>query len=150
MIAPLRNCAIALGAFIGAMFVGAGLQELFVRLVPASRTFVLASIDIGSWVGFATVFFSFAFAGIVQIRSLRSNAALAWILLGPVGFLVAAFLQGLNVSDCLRHWTMLSHVARVSCGMITATLFVPILGALFGVLVLWVWRRLTASGEVAV
>jgi hypothetical protein len=150
MITPLRNFAVALGASICALFVGAGLQELFVRLVPASRTFHLGSIDIGSWVGFATVFVSFALAGIIQSRWLRSNAVLLWVLLGPLTFLVAALLQGLDVSVCLRRWTILSHMAQVSCGMITAVLLAPLLGALFGMLVLRVWRRLKARGEVAV
>src|ERR1700722_18184916 len=149
MITPLRNFAIALGASICALFVGAGLQELFVRLVPASRTFHLGSIDIGSWVGFATVFVSFAVAGIIQSRWLRSNVTLLWVLLGPLAFLVAALLQGLDVSRCLRRWTILSYMAQVSCGMITALLLVPLSGALFGILVLRVWRQLKARGEVA-
>jgi hypothetical protein len=150
MITPLRNFAISLSASICALFVGAGLQELFVRLVPASRTFHLGSIDIGSWVGFATVFVSFALAGIIQSRWLRSNAVLLWVLLGPLVFFVAALLQGLDVSGCLRRWTILSHMAQVSCGMITAVLLVPLLGALSGLLVLRVWRHLRAGGEVAV
>src|SRR5580658_6342787 len=102
MITPLRNLAIALGASISAFFVGAGLQELFVRLMPGSRTFLLGSIDMGSCVGFATVFVSFALAGIVQARLLRSNVVLLWVLLGPLAFLVAALLQGLSVFGCLR------------------------------------------------
>jgi predicted membrane-bound spermidine synthase len=150
MITQLRNLAIALGASIIALFVGAGLQELFVRLVPASRTFLLGSIDIGSWIGFATVFVSFALAGIVQTRLLHSNAVLMWVLLGPLVFLVAALLQGLNVSGCLRRWTTLSYMSQVSCGMITAILLLPLLGALSGWLVLLAWRRLNARGEVAV
>ena len=150
MITPLRNFAIALGASISALFVGAGLQELFVRLTPASRTFLLGSIDIGSWVGFATVFVSFALAGIIQSRWLRSNAVLLWVLLGPLVFLVAAVLQGLDVSGCLRRWTILSHMAQVSCGMITAVLLLPLLGALSGLLLLRVWRHLKSRGEVAV
>jgi len=150
MITPLRNVAVALGASICALFVGAGLQELFVRLVPASRTFHLGSIDIGSWFGFGTVFVSFALAGIIQSRWLRSNAVLLWVLLGPLTFLVAALIQGLDVSGCLRHWTILSHMAQVSCGMITGVLLVPLLGALTGFLILRVWRHLKARGEVAV
>jgi hypothetical protein len=150
MIAPIRNFAIALGASIGALFVGAGLQELFVRLVPASRTILLGSIDIGSWVGFATVFFSFALASILQARWLRSDVALLWVLFGPLVFLVTAFLQGSDVSGCLRHWTTLSHMVQVSCGMMTAILLLPLSAALFGLLVLRVWRHLTARGEVAV
>jgi hypothetical protein len=150
MITPLRNFAVALGASIGALFVGAGLQELFVRLVPASRTFLLGSIDVGSWVGFATVFVSFALAGIVQTRWLRSNAVVLWVLLGPLVFLVAALLQGLDVSGCLRRWTILSHMEHVSCGMITAVLLVPLSGALSGLLVLRVWHHLKAHGGVAV
>jgi hypothetical protein len=150
MITPLRNFAIALGASISALFVGAGSQELFVRLVPASRTLLLGSIDIGSWVGFATVFVSFALAGIIQAWWLRSDAVLLWVLLGPLVFLVAGLLQGLDVSGCLRRWTMLSHMARVSCGMITAVLLLPLLGALSGLLVLRVWRHLKTRSEVAV
>jgi hypothetical protein len=150
MITPLHNFAVALGASIGALFVGAGLQELFVRLIPESRTFLLGSIDIGSWVGFATVFVSFALAGIVQTRWLRSNAVVLWVLLGPLVFLVAALLQGLDVSGCLRRWTILSHMAQVSCGLITAVLLVPLLGALSGLLVLRVWHHLKARGGVAV
>jgi hypothetical protein len=146
---PLRNFAIALGASICALVVGAGLQELFVRLVPASRTFHLGSIDIGSWVGFATVFVSFALAGIIQSRWLRSNAVLLWVLLGALVFLVTALLQGLDVSGCLRCWTILSHMAQVSCGLIIAVLLVPLLGALSGLLALRVWRHLKARGEVA-
>jgi hypothetical protein len=109
----------------------------------------LGSIDIGSWIGFATVFVSFALAGIVQTRWLRSNAVLLWVLLGPLVFLVAALLQGLDVSGCLRRWTILSHMAKVSCGMITAVLLLPLLGALSGLLVLRVWRDLKARGAVA-
>jgi hypothetical protein len=139
VIMPLRNFAIALGTSICALFVGAGSQELFVRLVPASRTFHLGSIDIGSWVGFATIFVSFALAGIMQSRWLRSNAVLSWVLLGPLVFLVTALLQGMDVTGCLRRWTILSQMAQVSCGMITAVLLVPLLGALFGMLVLRVW-----------
>jgi hypothetical protein len=150
MITPLRNFAIALGASISALFVGAGSQELFVRLVPASRTLLLGSIDIGSWVGFATVFVSFALASIIQTRWLRSDAVLLWVLLGPLVFLVTGFLQGLDVSGCLRRWTMLSHMARMSCGMITAVLLLPLLGALSGLLVLRVRRHLKTRGEVAV
>jgi hypothetical protein len=110
----------------------------------------LGSIDIGSWIGFATVFVSFALAGIVQTRWLHSNAVLMWVLLGPLVFLVAALLQGLNVSGCLRRWTILSYMSQVSCGMITAILLLPLLGALSGWLVLLAWRRLNARGEVAV
>lgn len=147
MITRLHNFVIALGTSICALFVGAGLQELFVRLVPASRTFHLGSIDIGSWVGFVTVFVSFALAGIIQSRWLRSSAILLWVLLGPLVFLVAALLRGLDVSVCLRRWTTLSHMAQASCGMITAVLLVPLLGALFGLLVLRLWRHLKARGE---
>ena|SRR5271165_358695 len=150
MITLLRNFVIALGASISALFVGAGLQELFVRLVPVSRTFHLGPIDIGSWVGFATVFVSFVLAGIVQGRWLRSDAALLWVLSGPLVFLVTALLQGLDVSGCLRHWTMLSYMAQVSCGMITAVVLLPLLGALSGLLVLRAWRHLTACGQIAV
>lgn len=150
MITPLRNLAIVLGASISALFVGAGLQEIFVRLVPASRTFLVGSIDIGSWVGFFTVFVSFALAGVVQARWLRSSAVLLWILLGPFVFLVAALLQGLGVSGCLRRWTILSYMSQVSCGMITDVLLLPLSGALSGLLVLRVWRHLKARGEVAV
>jgi hypothetical protein len=150
MITPLRNFAVALGASICALFVGAGLQELFVRLVPASQTSRLGSVDIGSCVGFATVFVSFALAGIIQSRWLRSNAALLWVLLGPLVFLVAALIQGLDVSGCLRRWTILSHLAQVSCGMLTGVLLAPLLGAIFGLLVLRVWRHLKGRGEVAV
>jgi hypothetical protein len=150
MITPLRNLAIALGASISALFVGAGLQELFVRLVPPVRTVLLGSIDIGSWIGFATVFASFALASIVQTRWLRSSVVLLWVLLGPLVFLVAALLQGLNVSGCLRRWTVLSYMSQVSCGMTTAILLLPLLGALSGWLVLQVWRRLNDRGEVAV
>lgn len=149
MFTPLRNFAIVLGGSIGALFVGAGLQELFVRLVPASRTSLWNSIDIGSWVGFVTVFVSFALAGIIQTRWLRSNVVLLWVLVGPLVFLVTGLLQGLNVSGCLRRWTILSHMARLSCGMITAVLLLPLLGALSGLLVLRVWRRLKVRGEIA-
>lgn len=150
MITQLRNLAIALGASISALFVGAGVQELFVRLVPASRTFLLGSIDIGSWIGFATVFASFALAGIVVTRWIRSNAVLLWVLLGPLVFLVVALLQGFNISGCLRRWIILSYMSQVSCGMITAILLLPVLGAFSGWLILLVWRRLNARGEVAV
>jgi hypothetical protein len=150
MITPLRNLAIALAASICALFVGAGLQQLFVRLVPASRTFLLGSIDIGSWVGFATVFVSFAMAGIVQTRWLRSRAVLLWVLLGPLVFLMAAFLRGLDVSGCLRRWNILSYLSQVSCGMITAVLLLPLLGALSGVLILRMWRHLKGRGQFAV
>jgi hypothetical protein len=150
MIASLCNLAVALGGSIVALLVGAGLQELFVRLVPASRSFFLVSIDIGTWVGFVTVFLSFALAGIAQTRWLRSGAALLWVLLGPLVFSVTALLQGLDVSGCLRRWTMLSHIAQVSCGMTTAILLLPLLGALCGVLALRLWRHLTARAEVAV
>jgi hypothetical protein len=146
MIRLLRNLAIALGGSFSALFVGAGLQELFVRLVPASRTFFWSSIDVGSLVGFATVFVSFAIAGIVQTRWLRSNTVLLWVLLGPIVFLVAALPQGLDASGCLRRWTLLSHMAQMACGMITAVLLLPLSGTFFGLLVLRVWRHLKATG----
>jgi hypothetical protein len=40
-------------------------------------------------------------------------------------------------------------MAKVSCGMITAVLLLPLLGALSGLLVLRVWRDLKARGAVA-
>ena len=150
MIATLRNLAIALGVSLSALLVGAGSQEVFVRLLPASRALCLGPTDVGSWVGFATVFLSFSFAGILQARWLRSSAILPWILLGPLLFAVAAYLQGLDVSGCLRRWTVLSHISRISCGMVTATLLMPLLGALAGFLALRLWQRLLARGEVAV
>jgi hypothetical protein len=110
----------------------------------------LGSIDIGSWVGFATVFVSFVLAGIAQTRWLRSRAVLLWVLLGPLVFLAAALLQGLDVSGCLRRWTILSYMSQVSCGMITAVLLLPPLGALSGLLILRMRRHLKARGEVAV
>jgi hypothetical protein len=141
MIALLRNASIALGASIGALAVSAGLQELFVRLVPASRTLALSSIDIGSWVGFSALFFSFVLAGIIQTRWLRSDAMLPWVLSGPVIFIAIALLQGLNVSECLRRWTILSHLAQISCGLFTAILLLPLLGALTGLLAFRLWKR---------
>ena len=149
MTTPLRNFVIALGASICSFVVGAGLQELFIRLVPASRTFQLGSIDIGSWVGFATVFVSFALAAIIQSRWLRSNVVLLWVLLGPLVFLVAGLLQGPDLSGCFRRSTILSHLTQVSCGMITGVLLVPLLGAFFGLYVQRVWRHLKIRGEVA-
>ena len=148
MISLLRNFAIALGASISALIVGAGMQELFVRLVPSSRAILLGAIDIGSWLGFATVFFSFALASVIQTRWIRSDAGLFWALFGPLGFLVAAILQGLNVFGCLRHWTMLSHTARVSCAMITVLLLSPLLGALTALLALRLWQHFTARRQI--
>jgi hypothetical protein len=150
MIATLRNLAIALGVSLGALLVGAGLQQALVRLIPASRVLCLGPIDVGSWVGFVAVFLSFSFAGILQARWLRSSAALLWTLLGPLLFAVVAYLQGLDVSGCLRHWTMLSRISRISCGMVTATLLLPLLGVLAGFVALRLWRRFVASSEVAV
>ena len=150
MIATLRNFAIAVGVSLTALLVGAGLQEVFVRLMPASRVLCLGPIDVGSWVGFAAVFLSCSLAGVFQARWLRSSAILPWILLGPLLFAVVAYLQGLDVSACLRHWTVLSRISRISCGMVTATLLLPLLGALAGFVALRLWRRLVARGEVAV
>jgi hypothetical protein len=147
MIATLRNLAIVVGVSLSALLVGAGLQEVFVRLMPASRALCLGPIDVGSWVGFAAIFLSFSLAGVLQARWLRSSAILLWILLGPLLFAAVAYLQGLDVSGCLRHWTVLSRISRISCGMITATLLLPLLGALAGFVVL---RRWVARGEVAV
>jgi hypothetical protein len=141
MIALLRNTSIALGASIGALVVSAGLQELFVRLVPASRTIAFSSIDIGSWVGFFALLFSFVIAGIIQARWLRSDSVLPWVLSGPVIFIAIALLQGLNVSGCLRRWTALSHFDQISCGLFTATLLLPLLGALTGLLAFQLWKR---------
>jgi hypothetical protein len=150
MIATLRNLAIALGVSLSALLVGAGLQEVFVRLMPTSRVLCLGPIDVGSWVGFATVFLSFAFAGILEALWLRSSAILLWIWLGPLLFAVVGYLQGLDVSGCLRHWTVLSRMSRISCGMATATLVLPLLGALAGFVALRLWRRLVTRGEVTV
>jgi hypothetical protein len=150
MIATLRNLAIALGVSLSALLVGAGLQEVFVRLMPVSRVLCLGPIDVGSWVGFATVFLSFAFAGILETRWLCSSAILLWILLGPLLFAVVGYLQGLDVSGCLRHWTVLSRMSRISCGMVTATLLLPLLGALAGFVALRLWRGLVTRGEVTV
>jgi hypothetical protein len=150
MIATLRNLAIALGVSLSALPVGAGLQEVFVRLMPASRVLCLGPIDVGSWVGFATVFLSFAFAAILEARWLRSSAILLWILLGPLLFAVVAYLQGLGVSGCLRHWAVLSRMSRISCGMATAILLLPLLGALAGFVALQLWQRLVTRGEAAV
>jgi hypothetical protein len=149
IIATFRNVAIALGVSIGALLVGAAAQELLVRVVPAARAFSLGSIDIGSWVGFATLFLSFSLAGILQARWLRSSAILLWILLGPLLLAVIACSRGLDVSGCLRRWTALSHVSRISCGMVAATLWLPLLGALAGFLALRLWERSVARGEVA-
>jgi hypothetical protein len=77
-------------------------------------------------------------------------AMLLWILLGPLLFAVVAHLQGLDVSGCLAHWTVLSHISRISCGMVTATLLLPLSGALAGFLALRLWQRWVARGEVAV
>lgn len=140
MIATLRNLAIALGVSLSALLVGAGLQEVLVRLMPTSRILCLGPIDVGSWVGFATVFLSFSFAGILQARWLRSSAIPLWILLGPLVFAVVAYLQGLDVSGCLRHWIALSRISRISCGMLTATLMLPLLGALAGFVASRLWR----------
>jgi hypothetical protein len=150
MIAVLRNFSIALGMSICALFVGAGLQELFVRLVPTSRAFSLGSIDLGSWVGFGTVLFSFALAGIIQTRWLRSDAPLLWILLGPLAFLAAGTLPVLRVDGCLRHWSTLSHIYQATCAMSAAIFLLPFLGALTGLLALRLWQHLTARREVAV
>ena len=150
MIAVLRNFSIALGMSICAFFVGAGLQELFVRMVPTSRGLSLGSIDIGSWVGFGTVFFSFALAGIIQTKWLRSDAPLLWILLGPLVFFAAGTLPGLRVDGCLRHWTTLSHIYQVTCAMSAAIFLLPLLGALTGLLALRLWQHLTARREVAI
>jgi hypothetical protein len=150
MIATLRNLAIALGVSLSALLVGAGLQQVLVRLIPSSRVLCLGPIDVGSWVGFVAVFLSFSFAGILQARWLRSSAALLWTLLGPLLFVVVAYLQGLDVSGCLRHWTMLSRISRISCGIVTATLLLPLLGVLAGFVALRLWRRFVARSEVAV
>ncbi len=149
IIATFRNLAIVLGVSIGALLVGAAAQELFVRLVPASRVLSLGSIDIGSWAGFATLFLSFSLAVILQARWLRSSSILLWIMLGPLLFAVVAYSQGLDVAGCLRRWTALSHDSRISCGMVAATQWLPLLGALAGFLALRLWERSVARDEVA-
>jgi len=149
MIAVFRNFFIALAISICALFVGAGLQELFVRLVPTSRAISLGSIDIGSWVGFGTLFFSFAFAGIIQSRWLRSDAPLLWIVLGPLAFLAAGILPVLRADGCLRHWITLSHIYQVICATSAAIFLLPLLGALTGLLALRLRQHLMARREVA-
>jgi hypothetical protein len=150
MIPSLRNGAIALGASMAALFVGAGLQELFVRLIPVSRTLIIGSVDMGTWAGFITIFVSFAIAGVVESRWLRSNMTLFWSMLGPVVWLVAPLLYGINVSECLSRWTTLEHMARVTCGMLTAAYVLPLLGALSGLLVFRLWRHFKGRGKIAV
>ena len=56
MITLFRNFAIVLSTCAVALVLGAGLQELFVRLLPASRVILPGRIDLGSWVGIAAVF----------------------------------------------------------------------------------------------
>ncbi len=120
------------------------------RLVPGSRAFSIGPTDVGSWVGFATVFLSFLGAGMLQARWLRSRAIGVWVLLGPLLFAVAAYHKGLNVSSCLRRLPELSHLYRISCGMVTATMLLPLLGALTGFLALRLWRYFVPRGQFAV
>src|ERR1700722_9289116 len=150
MIGALRSLAITLGVSSAALLLGAASQELFVLLVPASRIASVGDIDIGSWVGFFTVFLSFTFAGVLEARWFRSRAALLWTLSGPALFGLAGYLQGLDVSGCLRRWGVLSHTSKISCGMVTTTLLLPLLGALAGFAALRLWRRFLARGAVAV
>jgi hypothetical protein len=98
------------------------------------------------------VFLAFLFAAILQARWIRSSAILPWILSGPFLLAVAADLPGLDVSGCLRRWAVLSHISKISCGMVTATLVLPLVGVLVlaGYLVLRLWPYLVARGEIAV
>jgi hypothetical protein len=68
----------------------------------------------------------------------------------PLVFLVVALLHGLDVFGCMRRWTIFPHMARVSCGLITGVLLVPLLGALSGLMVLRAWHHLKSRGGVAV
>jgi hypothetical protein len=146
MVVPFRNLAIALGAFVGALVLGAGLQELFVRLLPATRAILLGPIDIGSWVGFATVFLSFCVAGAAQGRWLRSSAILAWSLSLPILLVVAAEWQGIGAPSCIGHWNILRACTRVSCAMMTAIVLSPLAGTITGFLVLRLRRRTDRGG----
>jgi hypothetical protein len=146
MIVPFRNLAIALGAFVGALVLGAGLQELFVRLLPAARAILLGPIDIGSWVGFATVFLSFCAAGAAQGRWLRSSAILAWSLSLPILLVVAAEWQGIGAPSCIGHWNILRGWTRVSCAMLTAIVLSPLAGTITGFLVLRLRRHCADRG----
>ena len=80
MITLFRNFAIVLSTCAVALVLGAGLQELFVRLLPASRVILPGRIDLGSWVGIAAVFLSFCVAGAAQSRWLRPSKVLLWSL----------------------------------------------------------------------
>jgi hypothetical protein len=146
MIVPFRNLAITLGAFVGALVLGAGLQELFVRLLPATRVILLGPIDIGSWVGFATVFLSFCAAGAAQSRWLRSSAILAWSLSLPILLVVAAEWQGIGAPSCIGHWNIRRGWTRVSCAMLTAIVLSPLAGTITGFLVLRLRRHWTDRG----
>jgi hypothetical protein len=146
MIVPFRNLAIALGAFVGALVLGAGLQELCVRLLPATRVIMLGPVDIGSWVGLATIFLSFCAAGAAQGRWLRSGAILAWSLSLPILSVVAAEWQGLGAPSCIGHWNILRGWTRVSCAMLTAIVLSPLAGTITGFLVLRLRRRWTDRG----
>src|ERR1700676_2366575 len=136
MIVPFRNLAIVLSAFVGALVLGAGLQELFVRLLPASRVILLGPTDIGSWVGIATVFLSFCVAGAAQGRWLRTSAVLPWSLSLPILLVVAAELQGMGAPSCIGRWNILRDYAQVSCVMLTAILLSPLAGTITGFLAL--------------